>query len=74
MVPAMTDTLSGRAAANLRGEIARRNMTQEEFAERAEISRNTLGNLLAGRTVIDLDRLERFAAVLGIEPAKLLND
>ena len=71
----MEDTsLNARAAANLRGEIARRNHTQEEFADRARISRNTLGNILNGRTVIDLDRLELFAGLLDIEPAKLLND
>lgn len=70
----MTDTLNGRAAANLRGQIARHNLTQEEFADRAGISRGTLGNLLAGRTVIDLDRLQKFSELLGIEPAKLLND
>lgn len=69
----MTDTLNGRTAANLRGEIARRNLTQEEFAAKARISRNTLGNLLAGRTVIDLDRLEWFAKLLDVEPAKLIN-
>jgi transcriptional regulator with XRE-family HTH domain len=70
----MTDTLNRRAAANLRGEIARRNLTQEEFAEKAQISRNTLGNLLAGRTVLDLDRLELFARLLEIEPARLITD
>ena len=71
----MTDTtLSGRAAANLRAEIARRNLTQGDFAEKAGISRSALGNVLAGRTAIDLDRLAAFAEILGIEPAKLLND
>lgn len=70
----MADTLNSRAASNLRGEIARRNMTQEEFADKARISRNTLGNILNGRTVIDLDRLQVFAGLLDIEPAKLLND
>ena len=70
----MTDTLSGRAAANLRAEIARRNLTQEEFADKAGISRNTLGNILAGRTVLDLDRLDTFARLLEVEPAKLIND
>ena len=74
MVLAMTDTLNGRAAANLRGEIVRRGLTQEQFADRAGLSRNTLGNLLAGRTTIDLDRLERFAEILDVEPSKLLND
>lgn len=70
----MADTLNSRAAANLRGEIARRNLTQEEFADKARISRNTLGNILNGRTVIDLDRLQVFAGLLEIEPSKLLND
>lgn len=74
MVLAMTDTLNGRVAANLRGEIARRGLTQEEFADKAKISRNTLGNLLAGRTVIDLVRLEHFARLLNVEPTKLLTD
>lgn len=69
-----TEPLNSRAASNLRGEIARRNMTQEEFADKARISRNTLGNILNNRTVIDLDRLELFAGLLDIEPSKLLND
>lgn len=70
----MAETLNSRAASNLRGEIARRNMTQEEFADKARISRNTLGNILNGRTVIDLDRLQVFAGLLEIEPSKLLDD
>jgi len=70
----MTDTLNSRAAANIRGEIARRGLTQEEFAERAGMSRNTLGNLLAGRTVIDLYRLDLFARLLEVEPARLITD
>lgn len=70
----MTDTLNGRVAANLRGEISRRGLTQEQVAEQAGMSRNTLGNMLAGRTAIDIPRLERFAEILEIEPAKLLND
>lgn len=70
----MSDTLNSRAAANLKAQIVRRDYTQEEFAEKAGLSRNTLGNLLAGRTVLDLDRLELFARLLDVEPAKLLND
>ena len=70
----MSDTLNSRAAANLKAQIVRRDYTQEEFAEKAGLSRNTLGNLIAGRTVIDLDRLELFARLLEIEPSKLLND
>lgn len=70
----MTDTLNGRAATNLRAEIVRKGMTQEEFAEKANFTRATLGNILAGRTAIDLPRLELFAKLLEIEPSKLLND
>lgn len=70
----MTDTLNGRAAANLKAEIVRRGMTQEEFAEKANFTRQTLGNILTGKTALDLPRLELFASLLGIEPSKLLND
>jgi transcriptional regulator with XRE-family HTH domain len=70
----MTDTLSGRAATNLKAEIIRRGMTQEEFAEKAGISRITMSRILNGHTDMDLTRLEKFAAVLGVEPSKLLND
>jgi transcriptional regulator with XRE-family HTH domain len=70
----MTDTLNSRAAANLRAEIARKNITQEEIADRAGLSRQTVSNLLTGRTVIDLGRLELLAGILEVEPARLLTD
>lgn len=70
----MTNSLNSRAAANLRAEIVRKGLTQEQFAEKANFTRATLGNILAGRTAIDLPRLELFADLLEIEPAKLIND
>lgn len=74
MVCGMPDTLSGRVAANLRGELARRNLSHEEFADRAGISRQAITNRCLGRTPISLDELAQFAELLEIEPAKLLND
>lgn len=70
----MTDTLNSRTAANIRAELARRRITQEEFAGTLNIGRTTLVALLAGDTKITLDRLESIAAALEVEPAKLLND
>lgn len=73
-VLAMTDTLNGRAAANIRAELARRRLTQEQFAEACQMPRTVLTELLAERTRITLERLETIARVLELEPAKLLND
>lgn len=70
----MTDTLNGRVAANIRAELARRSLTQDAFAEQAKLGRTTMQALLAGRVGISLDRLDLFARLLGVEPAKLLND
>jgi transcriptional regulator with XRE-family HTH domain len=70
----MTDTLNGRAAANIRAELAKRRLTQESFAEACGMPRTVLTELLAERTRITLERLETIAGVLDIEPAKLLND
>lgn len=70
----MTDTLNSRAAANIRAELARRRITQEEFAERVGLGRSTLTQTLTGETRITLDRLELIATALDVEPAKLLND
>ena len=74
IVSGMTDTLNSRAAANIRAELARRRITQEEFADKLRIGRTTLTTVLSGETKITLDRLESIAAALEVEPAKLLND
>lgn len=70
----MEETLSDQVASNLRAELSRRRISQETFAEMAGISRSSLNQRLNGRTVLDLAELEQFADLLGIEPAKLLND
>ena len=70
----MPDTLSGRVAANLRAELARRGLTQETFADQAGVHRTTMTRMLNGATSLDLERLEQLARILEIEPAKLLAD
>lgn len=66
--------LNSRAAANLRAELARRQIKQEEFAQSIGMSRPTLTAILNGQTNITLSRLEVIAAALDLEPSKLLND
>lgn len=70
----MTDSLNSRTAANIRAELARRRITQEEFAERIGMGRTSVTAMLLGQTAITLPKLERIAAVLDVEPSKLLND
>jgi len=70
----MTDTLNGRAAANIRGELARRRITHEMFAQQIPMSRPALTQMLGGRSGITLDKLERIASLLDVEPSKLLSD
>lgn len=71
MVCHMTDTLNGRAAANIRAELARRELTQVELASRLGLSESALSRRLKKLTLWDLDNI---ALVLQVEPSKLLND
>lgn len=68
------ETLNDRVAANIRAELARRKLTQEDFAVKAQIGRTTMQALLGGRVGISIDRLALFASILDVEPSKLLND
>lgn len=71
----MTDTtLNGRAAANIRAEMARRQISREDLAATTGISRPSVSDLLLNKTQITLAKLEAIATALGVEPAKLLND
>lgn len=70
----MSDTLNSRTAANIRAELARRRITQEEFAERLGMGRTSVTAMLLGQTAITLPKLERIAELLELEPSKLLND
>lgn len=71
MVLAMTDTLNSRVAANIRAELARRQLSQVELAARLGISESALSRRMKKLTLWDL---ENIAATLGVDPAKLLTD
>jgi transcriptional regulator with XRE-family HTH domain len=69
-----TLTLNDRTAANIRAELARRQMTHDEVAKRLGLARNAVTAMLNGQTNITLSRLEVIADLLELEPSKLLND
>lgn len=70
----MTDTLNGRAAANIRAQMARHKVKHEDLATAAGLSRSALGDLLSEKTQITLSKLDAIATALEVEPAKLLDD
>lgn len=70
----MTDTLNGRAAANIRARLGALRMTHEQLAEAAGMSRGAVTAIVNEQTKITLDRLELIATALDVEPSKLLND
>lgn len=47
-------------------------VTQEEFAERAGLSRPSIANIEKGRQQITVLQLVKFAAILGVEPSALI--
>lgn len=68
----MTDTLNGRAAANIRGEIGRRQLRQEDLAARLNWPRSVLSNVVNERTRLTLEKLEQIAGALNVDPVALL--
>lgn len=68
------DTLNARAAANIRGEIAKRKITHQELADLLKWPRSSITELVNENTQITLSKLEQIADVLKVEPSKLLND
>ncbi|PYB70012.1 helix-turn-helix domain-containing protein [Rhizobium wuzhouense] len=47
-------------------------ITQEEFAERAGLSRPSIANIERGRQQISVLQLVKFAAILGMKPEDLI--
>lgn len=62
-------TLRGVVARNLRRLRQAHGLSQEELADRAEVNRNYVGMLEREENAATVDMLEKFAAVLGVEPA-----
>lgn len=70
----MTDTLNAHVAANIRAEVARRKLRQEDVAEGLRMTRASVSALLNGQTALTLGKVQQVAEFLGVEPSKLLND
>jgi len=49
-----------------------KSMTQEDLADRAELSARYVGQVERVQTVASIDVLERLARALGVEPAELI--
>lgn len=60
--------LTRAIATELRAAVARRNVSQKLVAGEAEIPSPTLGKILRGTGVIDVEQLYRICRALGIEP------
>lgn len=65
-------TTAERTGANVRAEMARRNLSQKDLAERLAMSQSGLSYRLAGKTVFDIDELTRVAEVLEVPVSALL--
>jgi transcriptional regulator with XRE-family HTH domain len=64
--------LSDAVAANVRAERARRRWHQGELAERAGMSRTTLGDIEAGKRKVTADYLPGLCRALGVPLAALV--
>ena len=67
----MGDDLRKRFGALVAANRRRRGLTQQELAERAEISADMLGQVERGLTGARFTTIERLAAALGVDPAEL---
>jgi transcriptional regulator with XRE-family HTH domain len=56
----------------VRAERQARKLTQEQLAEKAELSLNFIGNLERGEKMPSLETVERLASALGLKGAELL--
>lgn len=65
-------TLREIFARNLRHWRGVRGLSQEEVAFKADISRGYMSDLERATYSASLDKIERIAKVLGVDPAKLL--
>lgn len=63
--------LSDVVAAGIRAERARRGWTQMELAQRAGLSRNTVGDIEARKRTVTVDYLLTFCRAFGV-PAAIL--
>lgn len=67
-----TETTTRRVAANLRAELARQGMTQDDLAAALGVSQQAISRRLLGRGSLTVDDLEALARVLDTTPERLL--
>lgn len=68
----MNEPLAKFVLAQLRAELARRNITRMELASRLNVSDAWIYRRLNGAVTLDLNDLERIAQELNLDPSKLL--
>jgi transcriptional regulator with XRE-family HTH domain len=70
----MADTMSAHVRGTLRAELARREISQTEAAERLGVHKVWVNDRLTGKTRIGLDDLARFADLLDIPVTHLVGE
>lgn len=66
-------SVAERFADNLKRQLAKSPLTQDEVSERAEIHRTQIPKLLKGDQIPRLDTVVKLAGALGIEPITLID-
>jgi transcriptional regulator with XRE-family HTH domain len=66
-------TLNAIAVAEIRGELARRRMTQVELAAASGLGEVPLNRRLRGHVPLSLPDVDAIAAALGVPPSALLD-
>lgn len=72
VVPAGDTNLAERVAAEVRAELARRQITQQQFAPVIGLSQASLSDRMRGKTPFTIEDLGRIAEALRIHPAVLV--
>lgn len=70
----MQDGLQQYVVESLRNIIKAKNLTQQDLAEKMELSRQMISNYLTGRTEITLDIFDRFCLSLEVSLIKILDN
>lgn len=65
--------LTAAVAGELRAAVARRNITQKDLSERADVPLATLGKILRGVSAIDVEQLHRICEALGADIVEIVD-
>lgn len=71
-VPAQPARLRDLVAAEVRAQLARQRITQQELAAATGLSQASISERLRGKTPFTTDDLERISEALGVHPAVLV--